>query len=108
MRAMFRVQLKDRKRSLDWIFMLGLNVTMDKLAMANSDVDMVVLRREDGHIMRRALDFEVEGQRKKVWQKRTWKRQVEEESVKVGLKMEDVFCRSKWSVGVSMIAAGLR
>ena len=28
-----------------------------------------VLRREDGHILRRALDIEVDGQRKK----RTWK-----------------------------------
>ena len=41
--------------------------------------------REDGHVLRRALDFEVEGQRKKGRLKRTWKRQVGEESVKVGL-----------------------
>ena len=39
--------------------------------------------RERVHVLRRALDFEVEGQRKKERQKRTWKRQVEEESVKV-------------------------
>ena len=32
-----------------------------------------VLRKEDGHILRRALDFEVEGQRKKGRPKRTWK-----------------------------------
>ena len=30
-----------------------------------------------------------------------WKRQVEEESVKVGLRREDALCRSKWSVGVN-------
>ena len=39
--------------------------------------------------------------------KRTWKRLVEEESVKIGLKREDALCRSKWSVGVNQIAAGL-
>ena len=43
-----------------------------------------LMRREDGNVLRRALDFEVEGQRKKGRPKRTWKRQVEEESVKVG------------------------
>ena len=44
-----------------------------------------MLRREDGHVMRRALDFEADGKQKKGRPKRTWKRQVEEESVKVGL-----------------------
>ena len=39
---------------------------------------------------------------------RTWKRQVDEESVKVGFRWEDVLCRSKWSVGVNQIAAWLR
>ena len=43
-------------------------------------------RREDGHILRMALDFEVVGQRKKGRLKRTWKKQVEEESVKAGLR----------------------
>ena len=38
-----------------------------------------VLRREDGHVLRRALEFEVEGQRKKGRPKRTWKKQVKEE-----------------------------
>ena len=66
-----------------------------------------VLRREDGLNLRRALDFEVEGQRKKGRPKRTCKKQVEEESVKVGLRREDALCRSKWSVGVNQIAAGL-
>ena len=67
-----------------------------------------VLRREDGHVLRRALDFEVEGKRKMGKMKRTWKKQVEEQSVKVGLRREDAVCRSKWSFGVNQIAAGLR
>ena len=35
-RAMCGVQLKDRKRSTDLMFMLGLNETIDQFAMANS------------------------------------------------------------------------
>ena len=58
------VQLKHRKRSTDLMSMLCLKETMDQLAIANSvrwydDV----LRREDGHVLRRALSFEVEGKR---------------------------------------------
>ena len=54
-----------------------------------------MLRREDGHILRRALKHEFEDQRKKGRPKRMWKKQVEEESVKVGFIREDVICRSK-------------
>ena len=82
---------------------------MDQLAITNSVCCYGhVVRREDGHVLRRALDFEIEGQRKKWGPLRTWKRQVEEESVMVGLTMEDALCRSKWSVGVNQIAAWLR
>ena len=51
-----------------------------------------VLRREDGHVLVWALECEVEGQWKKGRVKMTWKKQVEEESVKVGLRREDVLC----------------
>ena len=68
---------------------------------------MVMCCGEDGHALRRTLDFEHEGQRKK-GRPRIWKKWVEEESVKVGLKMEDALCQSKWSVSVNQIAAGLR
>ena len=49
-RAMCGIQLKDRKRSNDMMFMLGLSGTIDHLAMANS-VHWYdhVLRREGGH-----------------------------------------------------------
>ena len=65
--------------------------TIDQLDMANS-VSWYghVLRREDGHVLR-ALDFEVEGQRKKR-QYRTWKNQVDKEIVKVGLRREKILC----------------
>ena len=93
-RAMCGVQVKGRKRSTYFMFMLGLNKTIDQFAMANS-VHWYghVLRRENGHVLRRALDLEIEGQRKKGRPKRTWKKQVEKESVKVGLRREDALCR---------------
>ena len=63
---MCEVQLRDRTRSEDLMLMLGLNETIDQLAMANSVCWYShMLRREDGHVLRRVLDFEVEGQRKK-------------------------------------------
>ena len=54
------------------MFMFGLNATIEQLAMASS-VPWYghVLRREDGHVLRWALDFEVEGQGKKGSPKRT-------------------------------------
>ena len=94
--AICGVQLKDRRRSTDLMFMFGLSETIDQLAMANS-VRWYghVLRREDGHVLTRALDFEV-GCKRKNWRlKRTWKMQVEEVNVKIGLKKEDAHNRSK-------------
>ena len=62
LRAVCEVHLKDRKRSTDFMFIQGLKETIGQLAIADSvrwygDV----LRREDGHVLRRALDFEVKG-----------------------------------------------
>ena len=79
-RAMCGVQLKDRKISVDLMSMLGWYVTTDLLAMVSSARWYGhVSRREDGHVLRRGLDIEVEGQKKKGRPKRTWKKQVEEE-----------------------------
>ena len=70
-RAMCGVQLKDRKRSTDLMVMLGWKKTIDQLAISNSvHWHGHVLRREDGHILRKALDLEAEGQRKKERPKR--------------------------------------
>ena len=57
------------------MFMLGLNETIYQLAVANS-VRWYghVLRREDGHASRMALNFEVEGQTKKGRPKRSCKK----------------------------------
>ena len=62
--AIGEVQLKDRNLFICLMFMLGLSETTDQLAMADSvHWHVHVLRREDGHALRRALNFEVEGQR---------------------------------------------
>ena len=55
---MVRSLSRDRKRSTDWMFMLGLSETIDRLAMTNSvHWYGCVLRREDGLVL---LDFEAE------------------------------------------------
>ena len=71
----------DIKISTYLMFMLDLNETIVQLAMANS-VRWYghVLRREDGLILRRALNFEIEGEWNKGRPKKTWKKQVEEET----------------------------
>ena len=85
-RAMCGVHLKDRKRANDLMLMSGVSQTVNQLAMANSVCWYGhVLRRVDGHVLRWAFDLEVEGQRKKSMSKRTWRKQVEEESMKGGL-----------------------
>ena len=97
------VHLKDRRRSTDLVLMLCLNETMDQLTNSVRWHGHV-LRREDGNVLIRALDFEVEDQTNIGRPKTTWKRQVEE----VSLRREDSLCRTRWSVGVNQIAAGLR
>ena len=47
-----------------------------------------VLRRDDGHVLRKALEFEVKGKRKRGQPRKTWRSQVEK-SKSVGLKKED-------------------
>ena len=73
------------------MFMLGLCETIDQFAIANSVCWYGhVLTRENGHVLRRALNLEDEGQRKKRRRKSTWKGQVVEESVKVDLLLVEV------------------
>ena len=55
-KGMCEVQLKDRKKYTYLMSMLGLKETIDQLAIANSV-------RWYGHVVRRALDLEVEGER---------------------------------------------
>ena len=48
-----------------------------------------VLRRNDGHVLRKALEFEMKGKRKRERPKTIWKMQVEKESKSVGLEKKD-------------------
>ena len=48
-----------------------------------------LLRRVDGHVLRKALEFEVKGKRKRGRLRKTWRLQVEKESKSVGLTKED-------------------
>ena len=80
------VQLKDRKKYTDLMLMLKLNEFTDQLAMVNS-VRWYghVLSGGDVLVMRRALYLEVERQRTKGRSKKTCRKHVEEESMKVSL-----------------------
>ena len=59
------VQLIHGPMTEDLMLMLGLNETIDQFAVANC-VHWYggMLRREDGYVLRRAVEFEAEGQRK--------------------------------------------
>ena len=57
-----------------------------------------MLRRNS--VLRVALDLEVSGKRKRGRSKKTWKKQVEKETEKIGLKKEDTLNRAKWRDGV--------
>ena len=85
--------------------MLGLKETVVQMAKANG-VRWYghVLRRDDGHVLRKALEFEVRGKRKRGQPKKTWKMQVENS---VGLEKKDAMNQARWRVEVREIAAGV-
>ena len=64
-RAMCGAKLMER-RTEDLMEMLGLKETVVQMAKANG-VRWYgqVLRRDDGHVLRKALEFEVKGKRKR-------------------------------------------
>ena len=96
------------KLLISWLWQTVFVGMVNVLRSLIRSFEFIVLRREDGHVLRRDLDYEVGGQRKKGRPKRTWKKQAEEESVKIVLRRKDALCCSKWSVGVNKIAAVLR
>ena len=90
-RAMCGQKVVDRKTTEEQMDMLGLKETIDWLATVNG-VRWYghVLRRDDDSVLRVALNLEVSGKRKRGRPKKTWKKQVEEETEKIGLKKEGV------------------
>ena len=79
-------KLMEKKRTEDLMEMLRLKKTVVQMAKANG-VRWYghVLRRDDGHVLRKLLKFEVKGKRKRGRPKKTWKTQVEKKSKSVGL-----------------------
>ena len=64
-RAMCGAKLMEKKRTEDIMEMFGIKETMVQMAKANGVRWYVhVLRRDDGHVLRKVLEFEVKGKRK--------------------------------------------
>ena len=72
MRAMCGAELMEKKRTEDLMEMLGLTETVVQMAKAN-EVRWYghVLRRDDGHVLRKASEFEMKGKRKRERPKKT-------------------------------------
>ena len=99
-RAMCGARLMEKKRTEDLMEMLGLKETAVQMAKANGvRWYWHVLRSVDGHVLRKALEFEVRGKRKQGRPKKSWKTQVEE-SKSVGLEKKYAMNRVRWRVGV--------
>ena len=103
-RAMCGQKVVDRKTTEEQMALLGLKETIDRLATANG-VGWYghVLRRDDDSVLRVALNLEVSGKRKRGRPKK----QVEEETEKIGLKKEDALKQDKWRDRVRAIAEGM-
>ena len=83
-------KLMEKKRTGDLMEMLGLKESEVQTAKANGvRWYRHVLRRDDGHVLRRSLEFEVRSKRRQGQPKKTWKMQVERESKNVGLEREN-------------------
>ena len=90
-RAMCGAKLIEKKGTEDLMEMLRLKETVVQMATANGV-------RWYGHVLRKALEFEVKGKRKR-GQPKTWKTQVEKE-----MEKEDALNRARWRVRVGEIA----
>ena len=107
-KAMCSQKVVDRKATEKQMDMLGLRETINRLATMNG-VRWYghILSRDDDSVLRVALDLEVSGKRKQGQSKKTWKKQVEEETEKIGLKKEHALNRDKWRDEVRAIAEGM-
>ena len=74
------------------LLLLGFNEVTDHLARSNRHWYGRVLCREDSHVLRMALEFDVKGHRWSQRLKWTVKVQVAEENMKVALSREDALC----------------
>ena len=103
-RAMCGAKLMEKKRTGDLMVMLGLKETVVKMTKANGvRWYRHVLRGDDEHVLRKALEFKVKGKKKQGRPKKMWKTQVEKESKCVGSEKKDAMNRARWKVGVGEI-----
>ena len=103
----------DRKKMEDVMEMLDLRKTLDGMAMVNGvRWYRHVIRRDDDNILKKAMMLQGNdagnGKRKRGRPKLTWRKQVEENVKKVGLKIEEAGDRTRWREGVRVIAEGMR
>ena len=107
-RAMCGQKVVDRKTTEEQMDMLGLKETIDRLTTANG-VKWYghVLRRDYDSVLRVALNLEVSGKRKRGRPEKTWKKQMEDETERIGLKKEDALNRDKWRDRIPAIAEGM-
>ena len=89
--------------------LLGLKDTLDGLTRA-SGVRWYghALRRGNGDVLRRTLEFEVAGRRGRGLPNMAWKRQVEEHTNQIGLKRENAIDRVKWRNGAYELSRSTR
>ena len=73
-RAMCVAKPMEKKRTEDLMDLLGFKETVFQMTKANG-VRWYghMLRWDDGHVLRKALEFEVKGKRKRERPKKTWK-----------------------------------
>ena len=108
-RSMCGVKLVDRKNMEKLMEILGLKEALDRMAKANGVRWCgLVIKRDDDNILKKAMMLEVNGHQKRGRPKITWRRQVEENVKKVGLKIEEAADRTKWREGVRAIAERMR
>ena len=95
----------DRKMTKQQMEMLELRKILDGWATTN-EVKCYGhwVRRDDNSLLRIALDLKTSGKKTREGPKKTWKKQVKEETEKIGLRKEDALNSSKCRDGVRTIA----
>ena len=108
-RAICGQKIVHRNTTEEQMGMLGFNKTIDRLATA-SEVRWYghVLRSDDDSMLRVALDLEITCKRKRGRPRNTCKKQVEEETEKVGLKKEHALRQDQRRDKVKAIAESMK
>ena len=101
------VKLMDKKSTIYLMQMLDLNEAIDQLVKGNSvSLNGFVLRKDENNFLRRALDFKVNGTKKRGRQ--NWLIAVVEQSRKDELNVCDANNRRRWRLGVNNISSKMR